>query len=105
VLLAARTRSAGSTSRCLCRIDRGVAAAQPDRLSLVCHLAAALCRPASAALVAATGGCAPAYYLAFHLQAVGRPDLEAWLPPLLGFGPAWAALLWSRGRASWPIRG
>jgi hypothetical protein len=58
-------------------------------------------RPWSLLLV----GCAPAHYLAFHLQAVGRPDLEAWLPPLLGFGPAWAALLWSRGRTSWPIRG
>lgn len=57
-------------------------------------------RPWSLLLV----GCAPAYYLGFHFQAVGRPDLEAWFPPLLGFGPALAALLWHKAREPWPVR-
>ncbi len=44
---------------------------------------------------------APAYYLRFHFQAMGKSDLEAWLPPLLSFGPAWAAIFWTERRKRW----
>lgn len=38
--------------------------------------------------------CAPAYYLRFHFEAVGRADLGGVVPPLLTFGPAWALIGW-----------
>jgi alpha-1,6-mannosyltransferase len=47
---------------------------------------------------------APAYYLRFHFQAQGQSGLEAWLPPLLSFGPVWASILWTEGRKRWPRR-
>lgn len=38
--------------------------------------------------------CAPAYYLRFYFEALGRADVAAVVPPLLAFGPAWALIAW-----------